>query len=69
LKPIHANLPLVDPIHNAVKSTVKPFALVFLVILELLQHADQNALPARSVLKMRLATIKNVLILVQELVA
>jgi hypothetical protein len=68
-KPIHVNLPRVGQIHNAVKSMAKQSVHVFRDILELLQHVDQNVSLALSVLKTRLATIRNALILVQELVA
>jgi hypothetical protein len=47
----------------------KPFVLVFPDISELLHLADQNVSLALSVLRMKRATTKNVLILVLEHVA
>jgi hypothetical protein len=48
---------------------VKLFVLVFRVILDLLQLADQSVLPALNVLKTKHVTTKNVSILALELVA
>lgn len=59
---------LVDLILNARKQVVKPFALVYPIISEYLLHADLSASLVQSVLLIEHVRMKNVLILVLDLV-
>lgn len=49
LEPIHAYLPLVDPILSVGKLTIKEYAHAYLTILEVLQAVDQSVLSIQNV--------------------
>jgi hypothetical protein len=65
---ILANHHLAVQTHNAEKSIIKQFALVYHLILEALQAVALNVLSVLNVLMTKLAQTKSVLILVQILV-
>lgn len=63
---IPVSLRLVDQIVSVVKSTNKPFARAYQIILEVPQVVGQSVLSVPSVLKIKHVSTKNVLTLALE---